>query len=219
MFLEVLGGAWYGSPEIDPKEKDGQIVSTRFWITEIGEIDGPFASPGSASAWKAHISKSHDHIRLPYGREFRDYPRTGVMAGTTNADHFLPDATGARRHPVIHVTKTCDAGKLAKDRDQIWAEAAYLYRSGEQWHLDIADELESSARSIAMHGTQNRDPWMQDLRDWLRSRSSWRAADWFTHLGVEARWAKPADGARLHDLVTVIGGWTLVDGRYERTKQ
>lgn len=217
LFLQILGGAWYGAPVIDPKEKDGQIVSTRFWITEIEEIDGPFRST-SASAWKAHVSKSHDHIRLPYGREFKDYPRTGVMMGTTNADYFLPDTTGARRHPVIHVTRTPDPVKLADDRDQIWAEACYRYRSGEQWHLDVADELEASRMSLTQHGSANSDPWLPVLRQWLTTRTKATLPEWFDHVGCDRKWVKAHEGARVHELITLIGGWeSQGDGAYVLT--
>ena len=212
--LQILGGPWYGSPSIDPESKDGQIVATRFWLTEIEEIDKEFRAR-SASAWKAFVSKADDSIRLPYARKFSHIKRTFVFAGSTNARYFLTDPTGARRYPVIHITKRIDTRELERIRDSVWGEIAYAYRSGEQWHPSSPEEGELSRASISQHSTAFADPWASKIVEWLHRNgiTRWTVVQALDAIGVECRFLMPAQ----HERVTMIAdalGWIEKDGHF-----
>jgi predicted P-loop ATPase len=97
------------------------------WIFEIGEMHGMKRS--EVEQVKAFASRTHDRGRPAYGRSVVDQPRRGIMIGTTNDDHYLKSQTGNRRFWPVK-TGTIDLEALARDRDQLWAEAATLEAGG-----------------------------------------------------------------------------------------
>lgn len=102
-------------------------------------------------------------MRLPYGSRTVDLPRQCVFSDTTNQDEYLRDGTGNRRYwPVLCIKAAID--QLARDRDQLWAEAVVQYRAGITWwpHDDMksAFEAQQQLREIS-------DPWEAVISVWL----------------------------------------------------
>lgn len=64
----------------------------------------------------------------------QDVPPQCVFVGTTNAETFLTDETGARRFWPVAVG-AIRVDRLAADRDQLWAEACATFAAGERWWL------------------------------------------------------------------------------------
>ena len=62
---------------------------------------------------------------------------------------------------------TIDIDALARDRDQLWAEAVHLYRSGAPWWLD--GEAEADAAREAALRTED-DPWTSKVLEWAQPR-------------------------------------------------
>ncbi len=83
---------------------------------------------------KVLLTARQDKFRPAYARVEVNYPRMCGFCGTTNGKTYFRDATGNRRFLPV-ASGAMDLAALARDRDQIWAEAAYLYDAGEQWHL------------------------------------------------------------------------------------
>lgn len=90
-------------------------------IGEIGELRG--MASREIEHIKAFVTRRHEEW-VPKYREFAvKFPRRLVFIGTTNADEFLGDETGNRRWLPVRVGQV-DREAIARDRDQLWAEAA-----------------------------------------------------------------------------------------------
>ena len=96
------------------------------WIVEVAELA---AIRGAAlESVKAFITRQSDDYRAPYARHAESRPRRFVVAGTTNSQGFLVDATGNRRflpvrcgsqEPLLDLFDSGAAGHF----EQAWAEA------------------------------------------------------------------------------------------------
>jgi len=145
-----------------PLNSDGKrvIEQTRGkWIVEASELSGMRKS--DVEHLKAMLSRTSDRARLSYDRLTTDRRRQFVIIGTTNATYYLRDTTGNRRFWPVAVTGF-DLVALARDRDQLWAEAAAREASaGASIRLDsklwFAAGEEQEEREIA-------DPWLEVLR-------------------------------------------------------
>ena len=153
---------WFSDTRIDLRNKDAYQALHGVWIYEWGELDS--LKRAEATAVKSFLSEAVDRYRPPYGREMVTQPRQCVIAGTTNEDAFLYDATGNRRHWVrqIREDRVVDVDGIRRDRDQLWAEAAELYRRGEQWHL-TSDEQAAQAADVEQY--VHADPWMDKIEE------------------------------------------------------
>jgi len=83
---------------------------------------------------KAFISREVDVYRTPYARTTLERPRYFVLSGSTNEKEYLPpDESGHRRYWPVEC-HNINIEKLKADREQLWAEAVYLYKNGfETW--------------------------------------------------------------------------------------
>jgi predicted P-loop ATPase len=127
------GVQWFrdNMPDLDHKDL-GQYMQG-VWIIEIAEL-----SAIRGKQWekvKAFISSPRDTFRAPYGRNMQDYPRQCIFAGTTNEDQWGGDNSGLSRFWPLRPGKI-DVDAVLCDRDQLWAEARFLYDEGRPWWLD-----------------------------------------------------------------------------------
>lgn len=118
----------------DHKDKDSlsQVVSS--WLVELEELDTTF-SRTETGAIKQFLTREKDIWRAPYGRFTDKWPRCSVYWGSVNPADFLRDKTGNRRFwPLqVHGIILPDDPLAGIDIEAAWAEAWYLYLSGEQW--------------------------------------------------------------------------------------
>lgn len=119
-------------------------------IVEIAELAG--MSRREVEEVKAFLSRSTDRARAAYARSVTDVPRQCILVGTTNSERYLRDETGNRRFWPVKVG-TIDLDALARDLDQIWAEAAVREAQGESItlpeHLWEAARAEQSERLVS----------------------------------------------------------------------
>jgi predicted P-loop ATPase len=130
------------------------------WGIESAELAG--LRKADIDHLKAQITRQVDRVRPAYGRSVIDAPREFVFWGTTNDPIFLREAHGNRRFVPLTPGKI-DIAALARDRDQLWAEAVYAeIEHGPSLALPEAVWIEAQA---AQGEHTERDPWIDDLEN------------------------------------------------------
>jgi hypothetical protein len=162
----LCGDAWFDDNlhvGADPKQIIEQTAGK--WIVEMAELSGIKRS--EVEAVKTMLSRQSDRARLSYGRHAVDRPRQFILVGTVNEPRYLKDTTGNRRFwPVKTGTLVQDA--LARDRDQLWAEAAYEEARGES--LVLPKELWADAAAEQAQRMLD-DPWLEILKPKLEGKT------------------------------------------------
>jgi len=96
-------------------------------------------------------------------------PRQCVFAGTVNHSTYLRDETGGRRFWPIAFGRI-DVDALARDRDQLWAEAKAKFDAGAVWWLETVELVQIAAGQQVER--YEGDPWEEVIAPWVESRSS-----------------------------------------------
>jgi len=126
--VQILGGeyALEGLPsKNDLNHKDVIQAIQGHWIIEVEELAAMRKT--DVDSMKAFLSRTSDKARFAYAREAKEYPRQCVFLGTTNDAQYLLDSTGNRRFLPISVSNI-SLKRLMADRDQIWAQAAAMWK-------------------------------------------------------------------------------------------
>jgi len=163
----LAGERFFSDAAIDFGTKDACQTIQGAWIFELAELDALLRR--DPATVKAFLSRAADRFRVPYGRVPESVPRGVVFAGTVNHGAYLRDATGNRRYWIVRCEGPLDVEGLAEARDQLWAEALHLYRSGATWHLEEADERSMAAEADAR---LEADPWEESLAAWTAARAT-----------------------------------------------
>jgi predicted P-loop ATPase len=143
------------------QKREQQEAVQGIWIYELAELDG--MSKSEVTRVKLFASKQCDMARPAYHHGRVDRPRRCVFVATTNEDTYLRDATGNRRFWPVKVGKIDLAG-VARDRDQLWAEAAAMEATGEG--LVIAEGLWTQA-AIEQKARREPDAWEDPISNRL----------------------------------------------------
>ncbi len=127
-------------------------------VGEIGELRG--LASREAEEIKAKVSRCVEEWTPKYVEHNTRYPRRLLLIGTTNQDAFLADETGERRWLPV-VVGNVDVVAIERDRGQLWAEGAELFRAGGvDWHA--AEQL---ARNEHQH-FRTADTWEEPVSRW-----------------------------------------------------
>jgi predicted P-loop ATPase len=136
---KILGGDYFSDslPTLRYGDQEASSHLRGKWIIEIGELSA--FKGADASALKQFITRREEQFRPKFGRRDVHEPRQCVFIGTTNEKTYLTDPTGGRRFwPVA--TGHIRLAELARDRDQLFAEAVAHYRTGVQTWPDRSFE-------------------------------------------------------------------------------
>ena len=158
---------WYAESTCGVDSKDFYENLRGVWLMGFDELDS--LSRASLTKVKTVLTATVDRYRKSYGHFAVDYLRACGFCGSTNLDQYLNDPTGGRRFWPVKVLRDIDVGRIARDRDQIWAEAYYRWRAGEAWHIDTPElrtlcEVEQDERLEV-------DSWEEAIRRWLNTPS------------------------------------------------
>lgn len=134
-FFRVLFSKDYFTDSItclDMESKSGSEHLVGMWCVEIPDLSG--MKKTSPDTIKGFVTRITDRFRPAFGRVTEDYHRTCVFGATTNRlDGFLASFTGNRRWLIVETgVQPVDLARLEKIRDQIWAEAYYLYKTTDE---------------------------------------------------------------------------------------
>jgi putative DNA primase/helicase len=157
-FRVLFGQEWFGDSPIPIGDKDAYLMMARCWGFEAAELESLRVS--TAEKVKQFLSSSVDVFRPPYGRTTVSLPRRSVLCGTTNAEQFLVDPTGARRFWLLTIPTgwRIDTDRLSDWRTRLWAEALAAYRDGVPWWLDPEQE-QHEQRQADLADAHETDPW------------------------------------------------------------
>jgi len=145
---------------IGKSEREVQEHLSEVWIHESSELAG--MKKAEVEQVKAMASRQEDRARPAYGYVIKRQPRHCINVGTTNSDEYLQSQTGNRRFWPLKVNAPIDIDKLARDRLQLWGEAAAYESKGESIFLDRElwpnAETEQEKRRV-------KHPWEEILAD------------------------------------------------------
>jgi hypothetical protein len=153
--IEVLAGRENFSDQtiIGLEDRQQQEAVRGVWLYEIADLAG--MSKADVDRTKAFASRVSDRARPAYGRHRVELPRRCVFFATTNNETYLKSQTGNRRFwPVKTGRINLDA--LARDRDQLWAEAAHVEATGAS--LKLPEPLWPEA-AAEQDKRRDHDPW------------------------------------------------------------
>ena len=159
--IEILAGEDNFSDQtiLDKDDRTQMELIQGVWIFEIADLAGMKKS--DADKLKAFASRKRDRSRLAYAHFLTEQSRHTIFIGTTNEKIYLRSQTGNRRvWPVLTGHINTDA--LSRDRDQLWAEAAYMEAKEES--LVLPEPLWAAAR-LEQEQRQEQDPWDDLLAD------------------------------------------------------
>jgi predicted P-loop ATPase len=173
------------------------------WIIELGELKG-FRKSDTDSI-KAFITRDTENYRPAYARYSIESPRRCVFVGTVNTEgEYFNDPTGNRRFWPVKCTK--QAPELTpKMRDQIWAEAYTIYKSGEEPWLstpELVAEAVKHQEERVVH-----DVWHDKIEEFLEGKSTVHMDDVLNHLGVDVAKRSTNEQRRVGYVMKILN-WT-----------
>lgn len=182
------------------------------WIIEASDLVG--GRKADRDHLKSMLSRQVDGpARMAYARTPVERARQFIIVGTTNSAEYLADTTGARRFWPVRVQRF-DIEAIARDRDQLWAEAVQREADGES--IRLPEELWTAAGEH-QEARREVDAWeemLQGVVEKLEPTAIGRLQvvtnDLWKALGVEVARRDRLGARRISEIMQLFG--------FERTK-
>lgn len=146
-----------GPINVGDKDSDIRLISQLIW--EVSELDAT-TRKADQSALKSFITKQVVTVRPSYGRfDIKKLAMCSLLGTVNNTSGFLADETGSRRFLITRLERI-DRAYQKIDVNQVWAQAAALYKDGETGVLTP----EESAMRTSVNETYEAQT---VLADWL----------------------------------------------------
>ena len=203
MALKMIAGGddyYCGERIMDRNERVQQELAAGTWIYEVAELAGMRAA--ETEFVRTFISRTEDRARPAYGRFLRVQKRRCIFVGTTNETEYLRAWTGNRRFWPIR-TSRIDLDALARDRDQLMAEAATAEATAEP--LALPRGLWSDAREQQETRLED-DPWRDRIERMTRDKAEVAISDLLHGLGLRPEAINRSAQMRAASILQA-GGW------------
>lgn len=148
MTVSILGSPWSTQMMLLGRDKDLGVVAGTNWIIEVTPL-----TVNDIDKHEAFLFRRYDKFRPTYGRTIEEFPRRCVFVGTDSRADWRDATMRDRRYWPVHI-RECDTEALQRDRDQLWAEAAFRYHSailhpelahpdcpGERWWFEPDEQI------------------------------------------------------------------------------
>lgn len=169
----VIGGDYFADslPSLWTGKEVSQYLRGK-WLVEVPEMHT--LTSGEVCQVKAFLTRTEERYRPSHEPLEVVEPRQCVFIGTTNKATYLKDHTGNRRFWPVKVGKI-DLEATRRDRDQLFAEAVTLFRSGlKHWP---SEEFEDAHIKREQEARRVTDMWEGPIRDYLVGKEKVRLCD------------------------------------------
>jgi predicted P-loop ATPase len=173
----LAGDKWFLDSLPDLSDKDAALGLLGQWFVEMPELTNFKRS--EVETIKAFVTRQIDKVRPPYGRRVVELKRQCIFFGSTNSHFYLVDRTGNRRYWPVVVTKPLDFKRLAAMRDQLFAEAKWIYQNlPEPLYLeDESAQLQASEQQDSKVSDDEESEFMGRLMAFVKKQESHKEGD------------------------------------------
>lgn len=121
-------------------DKDDKLLSCEKAIICMDELSPVLNNRATNEQLKGFLSQKTFNVRVAYGKTNSIFYKTASFIGTSNHSEIITDPTGSRRFWPIEI----DSADYVHEVDmlQLWSQAFYLWKEGEQHWLTTSEQKE-----------------------------------------------------------------------------